>query len=55
MTSTREPRARARAGAGRGWRIFGTVFAVVLAVGGLAAIALVVLFVLAMNSWGSNK
>lgn len=41
--------------AGRGWKIFGTVVAVVLAVGGLAAIAVVVLFVLAMNSWGSNK
>ena len=54
MTSPREPRGRTT-GAGRGWKIFGTVLAVVLAVGGLAAIALVVLFVLAMNSWGSNK
>ena len=42
-------------GYGRGWKIFGTVIAVVLAVGGLAAVAVIVLFVLAMNSWGSNK
>lgn len=38
-----------------GWRIFGIVLAVVVAIVGLAFVAAAVLFVVAMNSYGSNK
>ena len=37
------------------WRIVGITFAVVLTVAGLAVVAAIVLFVIAINSWGSNK
>lgn len=37
------------------WRIVGITFAVVLTIAGLAVVAAVVLFVVAINSWGSNK
>lgn len=38
-----------------GWRTFGIVVAVIVALLGVAALAVVVLFVIAINSWGSNK
>jgi hypothetical protein len=37
------------------WQVAGVVLAVVLAIAGLAAIGLLVLFVVAMNNMGSNK
>ena len=37
------------------WRIVGITFAVILTLAGLAVVAAVVLFVVAINSWGSNK
>lgn len=38
-----------------GWQIFGLVLAVVLGVAGLVAVAGVVLFMVAINSWADNK
>ena len=37
------------------WRIVGITFAVIVTVAGLAMVAAAVLFVIAINSWGSNK
>jgi hypothetical protein len=37
------------------WRVVAIVLAVVLAVGGLALVGMFLLFVSAMNSYGSNK
>ena len=37
------------------WRTVGVVLAVVALLVGLAFVALAVLFVVALNSWGSNK
>ena len=39
----------------RFWRIVGITLAVVLTIAGLAVVATVVLFIVAINSWGSNK
>ena len=39
----------------RFWRAASTALVVVLILVGLAAVAFVILFVVAMNSWGSNK
>lgn len=39
----------------RFWRIFGITIAVVMTLAGLAMVAALILFVVAMNSWGSNK
>ena len=39
----------------RMWRIFGITFAVVMAIAGLAVVGVVIFFVIAINSWGSNK
>jgi hypothetical protein len=38
-----------------GWQVAGIVCAVVLAVCGLAVVAGGVLFMVALNQWGSNK
>jgi hypothetical protein len=37
------------------WRRIGVVLVVVLMLLGLAALAVLILFVIAMNDWGSNK
>jgi hypothetical protein len=37
------------------WQVAGIVFAVLVAVAGLAIVAVVVLFMIAMANWGSNK
>lgn len=37
------------------WRIVGITLAVVVTLAGLAMVAAVILFVIAINSWGSNK
>ena len=37
------------------WRTAGSVLVVVLIIAGLAAVAFAVLFMVALNSWGSNK
>ncbi len=37
------------------WAVIGTVLAVLLAIGGLAVIAWIVLVVVAINNLGSNK
>ena len=39
----------------RMWRIVGITLAVVMTIAGLAVVAAVILFVVAINSWGSNK
>jgi hypothetical protein len=39
----------------RFWRTVGIALTVVLAIAGLAVVAAIVLFVVAINSWGSNK
>lgn len=39
----------------QGWGLLGKVVAVVLIVCGLALIGFMVLFLIALNSWGSNK
>lgn len=39
----------------RTWRVVGWVVTGLFAVVGLAALAFVVFFVIAINSWGSNK
>jgi nitrogen fixation protein FixH len=52
MTTT-TPHARRRRFTG--WQILGIVVAVIFLVAALAAIAFVVLFMVAMASWGSNK
>lgn len=39
----------------RFWRIFAITLAVVMTLAGLAMVAALILFVVAMNSWGSNK
>jgi hypothetical protein len=39
----------------RVWRAVGIAFAVVVTLVGLAMVAAVILFVVAINSWGSNK
>ena len=39
----------------RFWRAVGITLAVILTIAGLALVALAVLFVVAINSWGSNK
>jgi biopolymer transport protein ExbB/TolQ len=39
----------------RFWRAVGITLAVVMTIAGLAVAAAVVLFVVAINSWGSNK
>ena len=38
-----------------GWQIAGIVLAVIVAIGGLAILALVVAFFVAMSQFGSNK
>jgi uncharacterized membrane protein len=38
-----------------GWQVAGLVLVVVLAVAGLVAIGLLILFVIALNNMGSNK
>lgn len=43
------------AGADRWWRIFGIVLAAIFVIGGLAVVAFVIFFVVAINSYGSNK
>ena len=47
MTSVRPKRS--------GWATFGIVVAVLLAVAGLAFVGLIVLFVVGMGNYGSNK
>ena len=47
---TRQPPAR-----WSGWKIAGVALATVLGLCGLALLMLIVLFVVAMNSYGSNK
>ena len=42
-------------GGGGVWRTVGVILAVLMAVGGLAAVGVVILFVIAFNSYGSNK
>ena len=37
------------------WRIVGITLAVIMTIAGLAVVAAIVLFVIAINSWGSNK
>ena len=37
------------------WRIVGITIAVVVTLAGLAMVAAFILFVIAINSWGSNK
>lgn len=37
------------------WRIVGITLAVVMTIAGLVVVAAVILFVVAINSWGSNK
>lgn len=37
------------------WRVFGIVLVVVIGIAGLAVVAAGLLFVVAMNSYGSNK
>ncbi|HEY2509136.1 MAG TPA: hypothetical protein VGI58_21675 [Streptosporangiaceae bacterium] len=37
------------------WHIVGIVIAVILAIGGLALIGVIIVFVLMLNSFGSNK
>ena len=37
------------------WRVFGIVLIVIIAIAGLAFVAAAVLFVVAVNSYGSNK
>ena len=37
------------------WRVLGIVLATLIAVAGLALVAIVVSFAIAMNSYGSNK
>ena len=37
------------------WRIVGITLAVVVTLAGLAIVAAFILFVIAINSWGSNK
>ena len=37
------------------WRIVGITLAVVVTLAGMAMIAALILFVVAINSWGSNK
>ena len=49
------PELEAAARRDRIWRIVGITFAVIVTIAGLAVIAAVVLFVVAINSWGSNK
>ena len=39
----------------RMWRIFGITLAVILTIAGLAVVGTVIFFVIAINSWGSNK
>lgn len=39
----------------RWWRVFGIVLATVFVIGGLAVVAFIVFFVVAINSYGSNK
>ncbi len=41
--------------ADRWWRVFGIVLASVFVIGGLAVVAFIVFFVVAINSYGSNK
>jgi hypothetical protein len=38
-----------------GWALVGKAIAIVLVVAGLTVIGILVLFVSALNSWGSNK
>ena len=37
------------------WRTVGIVLAVVMTIAGLAVVGVVIFFVIAINSWGSNK
>ena len=37
------------------WRIVGITLAVLITLAGLAMVAAVILFIVAFNSWGSNK
>ena len=47
MTSVRAKRS--------GWAVFGFVLALILAVAGLAFVGLIILFVIGMGNYGSNK
>jgi hypothetical protein len=39
----------------RQWRAVGIVLAVLLGIAGLAVLAFVVVFIVGLNQWGSNK
>ncbi len=41
--------------ADRWWRVVGIVLGAVFMIGGLAVVAFIVFFVIAINSYGSNK
>ncbi len=56
MTDRQQPPPPRHTGAGNSvWRTVGIVLAVLVALGGLAVVGFIVLFVVAMNSYGSNK